>query len=48
MCKAFWGIGGRDWTIMFFLSRSAGVNASLLLYDDFKTKKSSYWNINII
>ena len=24
---------------MFFFSRSAGVNVSLLLYDDFKTKK---------
>ena len=38
--KAFWADGDRDWTIMFFFfSRSAGVNASLLLYDDFKTKK---------
>ena len=45
MCKDFWGMGDRDWTIMFvfcflcfFFSRSAGVNVSLLLYDDFKTK----------
>ena len=27
---------------------SAGVNASLLLYDEFKAKKSSYRNINTI
>ena len=39
MCKDFWGMGDRDWTItFFFFSRSAGVNVSLLLYDDFKTK----------
>ena len=39
--KAFWADGDRDWTIrFFFFSRSAGVNASLLLYDDFKTKKN--------
>ena len=25
--------------VFFFVLRSAGVNASLLLYDDFKTKK---------
>ena len=37
--KDFWGIGDRDWTITAFFSCSAGVNASLLLYDDFKTKK---------
>ena len=37
--KAFWADGDRDWTIMVFFPRSAGVNASLLLYDDFKTKK---------
>ena len=38
--KAFGADGDRDWTIMFFFfSRSAGVNASLHLYDDFKTKK---------
>ena len=37
--KDFGGMGtetGQQW---FFFSRSAGVNASLLLYDDFKTKK---------
>ena len=39
MCKDFWGMGDRDWTIMAFFFRSAGVSASLLLYDDFKTKK---------
>ena len=37
--KDFWRIGDRDWTTMVFFSRSAGVNVSLLLYDDFKTKK---------
>ena len=37
--KDFWGIGDRDWTIMFFFFFFAGVNVSLLLYDDFKTKK---------
>ena len=42
--KDFWGIGDRGQRLDnngFFL-RSEGVNASLLLYDDFKTKKSSY------
>ena len=38
--KAFWADGDRDWTIMFFFSRSAEVNASLHLYDDFKTEKN--------
>ena len=28
--------------VVVIFSRSAGVNASLLLYDDFKTKKLSY------
>ena len=37
--KDFWRIGDRDWTIMVFFSRSAGVNVSLLLYDEFKAKK---------
>ena len=37
--EAFWADGDRDWTIMFFFSRSAEVNRSLHLYDDFKTKK---------
>ena len=45
ICKAYFfgggeGIGDRDWTIMvFFFSRSAGVNASLPLYNEFKAKK---------
>ena len=31
-----------------FVARSARVNASLLLNDEFKAKKSSYQNINIM
>ena len=37
--KDFWRIGDRDWTTMVFFSRSAGVNVSLLLYNEFKAKK---------
>ena len=38
--KAFCADGDRlDNNVFFFFSRSAGVSASLLLYDDFKTKK---------
>ena len=46
--KAFWGDGGQRLDNNDCVLRSAGVNASLLLYDEFKAKKSWYWNINII
>ena len=36
ICEAFWGIGDRDWTIMFFF-----FNASLL-YDDFVVLEYKY------
>ena len=42
------GIGDRDWTIMVLFHVVQEVNARDLLNDEFKAKKLSHWNINIM